>query len=1149
MGRKYSGIRPEDQPMYVNPRMLDFEKRRMFVPIMAGSPTPHPSLEPGRYYKKKDIYSSDYGLNWQDLGVITTNDISAMAYLGNGIVILGDYDYHVWRSIDYGATWVDLGAIASDYVESIAYLGNGIAILGDSASHVYRSTDYGLNWTDLGASGAAGIFAISYLGNKVAVCGGFDKHIYRSTDDGLNWSDLGETVSGAIYGMACLGNGIVLSGDNADHVYRSTDYGANWSDLGVISSDWIRAIVYLGNGIAILGDGAGHVYRSTNYGISWSDLGIIASAQVGSMAYLGNGVAILGDYVGHVWRSVDYGISWSDLGAIASDIIWTMTYLDNGIAILGDDAWHIHRSTSAFQVWNDGVRKANDVEVSELGAATYDDVQDYINFFGDRTYLSGCDITPTSPANGTVAIAAGAAWCKETDSDAAIGKFFNFTGKAGQTLTDLTANIIYLDYNAGTPQVVVATSPLTYGFQQDHILLGVVFRNGNETHILRADPIGIQGDNRSHMMRVEEGPTRSSGMATTAAGTRNLAITAGVLHLGLNRKTTPPYTTPNAGAADATEAYKLHDADGGFVATDVGKIVHNTTDDTYTEVTAYVDGGELTLRDDIFVSGENYDLDIFSYWYYDGDLETPAWMEVPGSTAISNSQYNAVATGLANLTANRFGVHWVYMDFDGHLHVVYGQGDYTANQAEEATVPASLPNVAVGFSVIIAKIICQQGTNTLTITYPWTTVFTSSLATDHGSLAGLADDDHPQYIKHSLATAISDFLVASGAGVFIKKSLAQVRTLIKADTDIADAITKKHTQGTDTTLGTLTADIDMGGKNVTNLNTSGGNAAGSTTAARSLYAGGTGANDGNPGTSGSPKATIQGALDALPVVISHECTICVRGQQNYAESNVALDFSRFNTLSYIIIKAVNSSDEDMYDNGLASGGGNNYLDDAANGKSWSADQFNGAYIWIYGGTGAGQVREISDTTSTRITVSVNWTTNPDATSYYTIGGGATMTGTGADHVSDNGKKVSIQGFRHTGATAYDVDVQQLGTVKMNYNYCAISVNGLRVMDTSIGASVLYNCFNCSTRGFAAQTATITPRANLVIGATYGGLATRLAILHMSASASLKNYFKDCTTGIYLAQNGGCLAASAQNFNGCTTDINPAVSTEVPAWYT
>ena len=49
---------------------------------------------------------------------------------------------------------------------------------------------------------------------------------------------------------------------------------------------------------------------------------------------------------------------------------------------------------------------------------------------------------------------------------------------------------------------------------------------------------------------------------------------------------------------------------------------------------------------------------------------------------------------------------------------------------------------------------------------------------DHGGLAGLADDDHTQYIKHALATAAGDFLYASGSGTFVKKTTAQIISLL-----------------------------------------------------------------------------------------------------------------------------------------------------------------------------------------------------------------------------------------------------------------------------------------------------------------------------------------------------------------------------------
>lgn len=106
----------------------------------------------------------------------------------------------------------------------------------------------------------------------------------------------------------------------------------------------------------------------------------------------------------------------------------------------------------------------------------------------------------------------------------------------------------------------------------------------------------------------------------------------------------------------------------------------------------------------------------------------------------------------------------------------------------------------------------------------------ASLVGDHEAAA----DPHTGYIRHALATVVGDFLVASGAGVFIKQTLAQVRTLLNWAADIAahaadtsthgvadiadvsdiavdanlsaagqDAIAKRHTQGTDDALGAL----------------------------------------------------------------------------------------------------------------------------------------------------------------------------------------------------------------------------------------------------------------------------------------------------------------------------------------------------------
>ena len=383
------------------------------------------------------------------------------------------------------------------------------------------------------------------------------------------------------------------------------------------------------------------------------------------------------------------------------------------------------------------VAEATSVHVEELGTATYDDAQDFINFFGDRTLLSGGAITAHGDADGSVAIASCTAWCKETDSDTAVGRFFDYAGKAKQTLTDLNTNLIYLDYNAGTPQIVVATAPATYGFQQDHILIGVVFRQGNAVHIKQSSNIGIQGISRAFMHAVEHfGAHRSSGLVTSDGGALSLSVTTGIIYAGLIRQATI--------------------ADGST----------------------------------------------WSYWYTSDSGAT--WNEDTAQSVLVQS-YNDITSGKVALGSNKYGVHWVYVDYEGsHLHIVYGQGNYNVNQAEEAGVPSVLPPIVTGFSVLIAKIINQEGTNDMTITYPWTTVFTSSLATDHGSLGGLGDDDHPQYIKDAEFTQDSGILVGTGAGTFAEETGDTLRTSLGLaigtnvqawDTDLYDIAALADTDG------------------------------------------------------------------------------------------------------------------------------------------------------------------------------------------------------------------------------------------------------------------------------------------------------------------------------------------------------------------
>jgi len=68
---------------------------------------------------------------------------------------------------------------------------------------------------------------------------------------------------------------------------------------------------------------------------------------------------------------------------------------------------------------------------------------------------------------------------------------------------------------------------------------------------------------------------------------------------------------------------------------------------------------------------------------------------------------------------------------------------------------------------------------------------------------------------------------------------------------------------------------------------------------------------------------------------------------------------------------------------LATAGAAATLTDGA-APSWTANQWTNFQVRIVGGTGAGQVRTVASNTGTVLTVTANWTANPDTSSYYQI---------------------------------------------------------------------------------------------------------------------------------------------------------------------
>ena len=167
----------------------------------------------------------------------------------------------------------------------------------------------------------------------------------------------------------------------------------------------------------------------------------------------------------------------------------------------------------------------------------------------------------------------------------------------------------------------------------------------------------------------------------------------------------------------------------------------------YISITSGVLWAELVNRfttSEIDTSGT----DTFMYWYQDG---SGGFVQVTGNNEIDNLHYDDGSGTLAELTANRYGVHWIYMGHDSTPHVVYGRNDYKLDGASQARAPGDIPGRLASYSTLLGKVIVQKSEPTLySIESAFNTQFTTSGVTDHGDLSGLTDrTDHPWAVAYS----------------------------------------------------------------------------------------------------------------------------------------------------------------------------------------------------------------------------------------------------------------------------------------------------------------------------------------------------------------------------------------------------------------
>ena len=312
--------------------------------------------------------------------------------------------------------------------------------------------------------------------------------------------------------------------------------------------------------------------------------------------------------------------------------------------------------------------------MARVAGSTFSTVQHLQDINHSAGWISGNGVT--DDADGTITVAAGTGLLRAIDSSTAEILFIDWPAESGVNvdLVDDSINWVYVEYNSGTPRVVATTTERTD--YNTNILIASISRDGTTLHINHAD-LHVVGDHANAMIRrlKETMPyARVSGGIISESGTIKIAVTEGNFWRGLTEFTTDAFDSNAAGR--------------------------------------------------------------FTYFYrLVGDS---GWVNVDTQDTINNTQYDDNSGSLATLANNRYGVHWVYMEVDGHVSVIYGRGSYTLLQAEDAQPPASVPDEIAVHGFLVGKIIIQENTSVFTkIESAFETTFQGSVPTAHSSLTQL----------------------------------------------------------------------------------------------------------------------------------------------------------------------------------------------------------------------------------------------------------------------------------------------------------------------------------------------------------------------------------------------------------------------------
>lgn len=471
-------------------------------------------------------------------------------------------------------------------------------------------------------------------------------------------------------------------------------------------------------------------------------------------------------------------------------------------------------------------KPVGDLPLARITGSTYSTVQHLQDIFHSTGWTSGGAIA--NDADGTITIAAGTGLIRATDDILGTIYYTDWSAESGANvaLVDASINYVYVEYNSGSPQVIATTTKRTD--ENTNIFLGTVYRDNVTLHITttRVPRVGDHALQMINRMKLLQPFAHESGAILSEVGTRNIAWTAGVFWEGL--ASFPTLLGDSSGAAPSNNSFEyfyyngsswitldevvdavifsgagLDDATSGGSfngshSLSVNVIIDSTGGtDTFKWNYLGNDGVTVVETTGVAITGAAQSLIDgveVTFAATTGHTVNDAWLiEAYLSKQIDNTQYNDIATGLATLSNNKYGVHWIYLDIHGHVSCLFGQGDYTLTEAQDAPVPATLPAEFEDHIRLIGKIIIKKSEATFTvIENNYMSPFVGSITASHDDLTDVVANEHIDHSTVSVNTASLSGLSGGGtiaanrSHILDVSNLTSETTLAISDTLVID---------------------------------------------------------------------------------------------------------------------------------------------------------------------------------------------------------------------------------------------------------------------------------------------------------------------------------------------------------------------------